>query len=499
MKIVDIAICVNNIDPKGMGRIRCIRYNDYVGEKEKAMSYEEWDDKDPFIASPFLPTNLNLIPEIGQAVKVLNFNTEKETVNQEYIAGPFTTMYDFNSQTFSQQIENTTYGVAVKHKPDIRNKNGEYINKKSVGSFAKESDYGLYGKYGSDIIFTENGLILRGGKLTTKENATPKKREQMISYPMMSKNSAKIQLKKFPEKLTSKKEPGKKEVTESKDLNHVVEYEIVGLNGTQNINFYVYKIVKTFGQTYKTNFFSENSPLIVSTYKLINLDNSNSTPTFIVSGVSIDDVQKEIRDKIHTLHDESLNSINSLYPKDDLHPFYFRPSELFKNLTASNSTEQQNKTNILNKVRVSTVGPSSGLVWSISRFTPPVKPVDIIKDIFNQEPKEQTFGSITSDKVYMLSTDTNISEDKKISFDDLDKYEYSQEDYIKKIEPNTYATVRGENLLRVLYSIINVIFTHKHNINKPINEQTTYEDGIALEKLLKTLENDILNKSIRIN
>ena len=46
MKIIDIGICVDNNDPKGIGRIRCVRYNDYVGEKEGALKYEKWDDKE---------------------------------------------------------------------------------------------------------------------------------------------------------------------------------------------------------------------------------------------------------------------------------------------------------------------------------------------------------------------------------------------------------------------------------------------------------------------
>jgi hypothetical protein len=71
MKIIDIAICVDNIDPKGMGRIRCVRYNDYVGEKENSTKYEKWSQNDPFIASPFLPNNINFVPENGQSVKVL--------------------------------------------------------------------------------------------------------------------------------------------------------------------------------------------------------------------------------------------------------------------------------------------------------------------------------------------------------------------------------------------------------------------------------------------
>ena len=156
MKIIDIGICVDNIDPKGIGRIRCLRYNDYVAEKERSITYDKWSDRDPFVALPFLPPNINFIPNINQAVKIITYNTNKETVNMEYIPGPFTTMYDFNNQQYTRQVENTTYGVSVTKTEDIRTSNGKYIYAESENIFAKETDYAIYGKYGSDILFTEN-------------------------------------------------------------------------------------------------------------------------------------------------------------------------------------------------------------------------------------------------------------------------------------------------------------------------------------------------------
>ena len=89
--------------------------------------------------------------------------------------------------------------------------------------------------------------------------------------------------------------------------------------------------------------------------------------------------------------------------------------------------------------------------------------------------------------------------EKPIEFGALNQYEYTQEDYINKIEKSTYSTVRGENLLRILQIIIDVIFTHRHNPLMPIIGQQDYEEGNSLKELYKTLENDILNKSIRIN
>ena len=86
-----------------------------------------------------------------------------------------------------------------------------------------------------------------------------------------------------------------------------------------------------------------------------------------------------------------------------------------------------------------------------------------------------------------------------INFKSLHKYDFTQEDYIKNIDPKTYSTVRGENLLILLKSIIQVIFTHRHNPLKSIIGQTEYAEGDELKKLYQTVENDILNKSIRIN
>ena len=74
MKIIDIGICIDNFDPSGLGAIRCVRYSSWVSQQEKALEYTKWEDNDLFLAHPFLPTNINFIPEKGQAVKIINYN-----------------------------------------------------------------------------------------------------------------------------------------------------------------------------------------------------------------------------------------------------------------------------------------------------------------------------------------------------------------------------------------------------------------------------------------
>lgn len=508
MKIIDIAICVNNVDPKGIGRIRCIRYNDYVGEKEKALKYEEWSNLDPFVASPFLPSNVNLIPEIGQSVKVINYNTDSETTNQEYIAGPFTTMYDYNSQTFSQQIENTTYGVAVKNKENIRRNSGEYVEKNSEFVFAKDNDFGIYGKYGSDIIFTENGVEIRGGKLIAKDAANVKTRKKLVGQPVYSDKMSKLHLKKFPYKAELKKERQEFEQIQNATLNSIVEYELDSLTNPTKINFYVYRILNPMGLVYKTNTFNDSTPLVTENssnppIKLINTDDSLTGATYTIDIIPNNDIPLEkniyiqIRDTINTLSQKGLNSINSLYDTLDLHPLYFRASENFKTFTGTTS-ELEFRNTILNNVNVRRIGPSNGLLWSVSSAKQKAKIVSTLKEILNidENSKEQTFASLTSDKIFLLSTDTNQAS-KKVNFEALDKYELTQSNYIADIEPNTYSMVRGEELVEVLKIIKDLFESHIHNVTQPLVKADP--NYIRLEEKINNLENNILNKSIRIN
>lgn len=521
MKIIDIGKCIDNVDPLGIGRIRCSRYNDITAQKEKALDYNPWDDNDLFTANPFLPLNINYIPEIGQSVKIISYNPRKENVNVEYIAGPFTSMYDFNGQTYSQQIAHTSYGVNVEKKPPLKDKSGKFLFKDSENSFANDKDFAIYGKYGSDILFTDCGLQLRGGKLLSKETGNNIKREKMIDYPIMAKKSSKLYLKKFSKKMLLEKEPSMQTVFNDKDLNYLIEYTIsgdtsvgstnlTGLNpSTTNptkVSLYVYKVINPLGDSFKTNFFNEHSEAPSGNLKLINLNGGINEATYTTNITNVNNIYIDIRNKLFEIDDLGLVELDDNYSSDDLHPYYFRPSKNFRNLIpstgATESIETENKDIILRNVNVRRVGPTSGLVYSAtsSRVTSEQIKSSVEKIKIIDDSAEQTFGAVVSDKIYFLSTDLGTNESTSpLPFIDLNKYEFTQEDYIKRIDPHTFSTVRGENLLEVLRKIIDVILTHRHNPLMPIVNQFDYQDGNELKELYKTLENDILNKSIRIN
>jgi len=499
MKIIDIAICTENIDPKGLGRIRCIRYNEYgVGEKD-LRKFTKWGDDDPYVASPFLPFNINYIPEVKQAVKIIQYNSEKDNINVEYIAGPFTNVFDSRNQTFNQQLKYTTYGTSNKENVDLFDELGNYVEDKSKNSFAKPEDFAISGKYGSDIIFSEDGIQIRGGKFLSKDAANTSNRKKLLNYPIISKKSSTLYLRKFAKKMTLEEVPVETIENSVSDLKYIVEYEIDDISNPLAINFFVYKVLKNYGEITRTNFFNSSTPLPPEK-KLINVENDNSTPTYsiLISDTNGKNIAQEIRGVIYKLHENSLNKLNSLYSDDDLHPFYFRPTLRFSTLILDNETEKNLRYEILTNVVIYS-NLQSGLIWSLLNVKPPSRIVITKRQSLRKHNNsmEQTFSALTSDNIFFLSTDTNNS-DKSIDFNNLDLYSLTQEDYVSKIQPNTYAQVRGENLIKLLKAIIKVLITHRHNPTEQF-VQNGYDDFDALKKIVLTMENDILNNSIRLN
>jgi hypothetical protein len=188
-------------------------------------------------------------------------------------------------------------------------------------------------------------------------------------------------------------------------------------------------------------------------------------------------------------------------PEDltNIYPFFFRPTTSFRTTQTSNTTELERKNTVLSNIRLAKGVVQSGLVWSATQFKAPsfTKEEEIEKLIKDSSSREQTFGSVVADKLYLLSTDTNFT-GKSIDFEKLDGYEYTQENYLNLIDPNTYGVVRGEILLEFLRSMFNVMLTHTHNINKPY-ARTDYEAHNTMVELYNKLESELLNKSVRIN
>ena len=242
------------------------------------------------------------------------------------------------------------------------------------------------------------------------------------------------------------------------------------------VNFFIYKInTGIFGDIFKSNSFTEFTQLPLNLCVLLNDDGTTTKPTFSVDMTTKEDfndsnidqkikqITSEIRLTLTKIKEDGFvgffnSDINKKFDStqelSDVYPFFFRPTSQLRTLSTSNSQELDIKNAILTGIRLAKNVQQSGLVWSNTSFSaPPIYRLEKIKNLKKDDTsKEQTFSSVTSDKIYLVSTDTNFT-DKTIEFEKLNNYEYEQDDYLNKIDPNTYGVVRGEILLEFLKSM----------------------------------------------
>jgi hypothetical protein len=172
------------------------------------------------------------------------------------------------------------------------------------------------------------------------------------------------------------------------------------------------------------------------------------------------------------------------------HPFYFRPKNTLRAKPNSNSFLQN----------ITHLDKTNGFGFLYSESSPDVQPV--VKKVERPylkkvSEKDQTFAALTADKILYLSTSSLGADGKQIPFPGLDKYEYSEEDYIMRIMPNTFSMVRGEKLIETLELITLILLNHVHGIVTPPKYSQSVID--ELRKQISRAKLDMINSSIRIN
>lgn len=492
MKIIEIGVCLDNQDPRGFGRIRARNIDELDSSRENAVpNWENWSKDDPFVYSPFLPNHINIIPKKDQAIKIIRYDNERDLQNQEYIAGPFTTPHDYGGQSSEIQITETTFGQRSQKTPDVKSFSSNkktfsegFIRAESVGSVPRIEDIAISGNYGSDIILTDHGIQLRAGKLIDKFTASPKQKEDLSKYPFYSKKHSKISLKKFPETVILDYKDIIDNTLTRTDIKHLFEYKVDNPESPTEVTYYIFSIKQSFGEKYKTDVFGIDTQLESNTSSLI----YEETIT-LQSENKIQEAYILIRDFISKLDREKLNIIKPSLNDSYAHPFYFRPTSEFKSMSNSSDLIQK----IIYHDRT-----SNGLVFSNTSIDVPIKKTTKKVPFLNKvSDVDQTFAAITADNILYLSTTNPGVDGKQIDFSSLDKYEYTQEDYLQRIVPNTFSTVRGEKLIEILELITLILLNHKHGI---LTEPKYFKSAIdSLKKLIERSKQDMLNNSIRIN
>lgn len=97
---------------------------------------------DPFLADPFLPKNINPIPEVGQLVKIILYDN---AIYKEYV-GP----YISDLENINEGYINSLNSYKITNKKNLIDKG--YVN--------KVKDYGLHGK-NSQLLLSDKEFLLR--------------------------------------------------------------------------------------------------------------------------------------------------------------------------------------------------------------------------------------------------------------------------------------------------------------------------------------------------
>jgi hypothetical protein len=123
-----------------------------------------------------------------------------------------------------------------------------------------------------------------------------------------------------------------------------------------------------------------------------------------------------------------------------------------------------------------------------------VKVVPYLKKVSDAD---QTFSALMSDTIFQLSTQNGGVDGKKVDFGSLDRYELTQEDYLERLLPNTFSSVRGEKLIEILELLSLILLNHTHGIITTPKYFKSSTD--QLTRLISRAKQDMINSSIRIN
>ena len=493
-QIITIGVVVNVNDPRGFGRIRARDITETDSTRANAIpDWEQWSKNDPFVYSPFLPNHINIVPKVQQAVKLIRYDNEKDLQNQEYVPGPYTTPHDFKEQDQESQISETTFGARAKKTPAIKsfasNKkiyDDNFIRAESVGSLPRVSDIALSGNYGSDVILTEHGVNIRAGKFIDRFIDNLALKDDLKYYPTYSRKNARLSLKKFPETLRLDSKEITDAVVTRTDIKHVLEYDLDSISNPTQITINLYRINKAEGDKYKTDVFNIDSELGQQTSELIYTESTTLQDT----GNKLQEAYILIREFIAKLDREKLNIIDTTLQDNFAHPFYYRPLPSLRSQAGASS--------FLENVVFLTRANGFGLVFSQDSIEPPIKEEKrVVTYLKKLSDVDQTFAALSSDFVLQLSTQNQGINGKKIDFSSLDRYEYTQEDYIKRIIPYTFSSVRGEKLIELLELMSRMLIDHTHGILTP---PYYFADKIArIESIIANAKSEMVNTSIRIN
>ena len=519
----------NNIDPNLLERIRVVpehekfleiigSYKDRTDSKGSLLNNNLDDirddlfftNDDPFVFFPFLPLNVNVIPEINDGVLIIYSNSIENVgrKRQFYIKSPISTITAMKAEDSNQTRGILGTSPNVKAGKPLRNIDG-YFNSSTKGVMAEVEDVGLYSKGRSDIILKDTEVILRARKTKELKNN---------ESPIVNKNRSFLQLSDFEFKTS--KNPVKNVITEelvNQQIVKLVEYEIdYGFdteNGPYSGNINIYNIP---GRNSKTTTVSFKSDTVIEDYtsffpyfvhEFVNVI-TIETVSFIINSILKGLNNGEIDFEYSSIVDGQEQKVR-VYQKilDNRFPFYYRLSLPSQNLSLNGTSNQRKTINALSSRVVfpqsRKENPGAGLISKKNYFGQLLKTSLQKIQSLNKEITEQSYGVLGSDKVFLISRTSQIPDKPSIVVDDEDVYGISELKLATNYMEATEGMVRGESLKKLLSLMVRFLLNHEHLYHRyPPYETTTETSPITSQQLLSEFnlyDQKVINQNIRIN
>jgi hypothetical protein len=575
--IVFFGVCIDNKDPLLAGRIRAVedltigseggRLTDPVGsvknQTERAIkegAWKPWGRKDPFLFSPFLPTQLNIIPKQGEAVKFIYYNPNNTTENREYIGPLIGQPHRIFKDDYRKGRLHTSVGTNVAALPQIIDSTD------SVGVFPSPDDVSIVGRKNTDIVLGMS-YKLPQPEDRPKEQAVNKKEQAIaVDYPQILIRSGKfiedpkpqiasqpaandkmtfIQLTTFPTTLTiTEKEETKQVPSEDPMVYQLIEYDIANpLNvtattDTVNCTINLYKLPSSSsGGT--TAVFKASDMGIDGEF---GVDASSRLMAINVPNKTAEGVKTIFKDFLQDFKDESWTrvlqpvsgestpryfSFGALTPDglqeamgNNAVPFYFRPGPILRNLylrkneassigtipgltQATYNTACQNVTTFVNSISVKASDASRegfGLVFSPEKNDIPTKEeTKKTKDLNYEKPQEGVIVA-GAEKIVLFSYNESTTGG---TINLGGNYGMTQFTLVDDVMKKTSPMVRGDKLKDFLQEMMDFVGSHTHSCpgmapdKNGTNSKKTDKDDI--QKKLEEFDDKVLNQNLRIN
>jgi hypothetical protein len=496
-------IVLDNQDPLMLGRVRARIVTDNYEDILKSVenwnpSTDPWTSRDPLIFNPLLPYFIYQVPKVDELIQVFFLNRDFKYQNQYYVQNGFSTpTATFREFNFGGN-KYTGTGLQIAPANNLKNKDGSYSSQVTKGVFPEPGDNAILGRGSADLIVKQDEVLLRAGKF--KGDIL-----QPNTLPTGNEKRGFLQLSKFgsiKETLSPKKYFELKENVQL--VNYLIEWTLSNPENSQNKftgSVYLYQLNPDSSVNTKNltvgSVVNENLKKLVYTQNFTLLSKPEVI-TFINSFI------KTCNSKDFSSTGDRLFSSN---PTNSKFPIFFRPSNLMYNKlkteTNSSSIEVKNISEIYKGIKLNSAD-QGGYGFIITKdtvtLTTPLAPVQIFINQSRTIPGETTFGALASDKLFLLSHNSQIPGKDKINLNDT-LYGISSDVFADQIVPNTSSMVRGEELLELINLIVRFLVSHTHAYPGLAPVSVT-EDGSTVSNILTELQNaytKILNADIRLN